>query len=86
MRGPCPSCGRALRADADVTLPGTPAETLTDIGGLDDVTGAGLEEVTGFASETATDGYSAGAAFAAGPRVNGGNGGQAHAADDDTVR
>ena len=82
MRGPCPSCGRALRADADVTLPGTPAETLTDIGGLDDVTGAGLEEVTGFASETATDGYSAGAAFAAGPRVSGGNGGQAHAADD----
>ena len=84
MRGPCPSCGRAFSADADETLPGTPAETLTDIGGLDDVTGAGLEEVTGFGSEAATDAYGAGAAFAptAGGRGHGGNGGHAHPADD----
>ena len=84
MRGPCPSCGRAFSADADETLPGTPAETLTDIGGLDDVTGAGLEEVTGFGSEAATDAYGAGAAFAptGEGRGHGGNGGHAHAADD----
>ena len=82
MRGPCPSCGRAFSADADETLPGTPAETLTDIGGLDDVTSAGLEEVTGFGSEAATDAYGAGAAFAptAEGRGHGGNGG--HADDD----
>ena len=84
MRGPCPSCGRAFTADADETRPGTPAETLTDIGGLDDVTGAGLEEVTGFGSEAATDAYGAGATFAptAEGRGHGGNGGHAHAADD----
>ena len=65
-------------------MPGTPAETLTDIGGLDDVTGAGLEEVTGFASEAATGAYGAGAAFAptGGSRGHGGNGGHTHAAAD----
>ena len=41
---------------------------MTDIGGLDDLTGPGLEEVTGFSSATATDIYGAGAAFAATPR------------------
>jgi hypothetical protein len=75
MAGPCPSCGRAFTSDADETLPGTPAEAVTDIGGLDDRTGPGLEEVTGFASEAATDAYSGGPAFApaAGGR-GGGNG------------
>src|SRR5215207_7977367 len=81
MHGSCPSCGRGLTADADETLPGTAATAVSDIGGLDDATGPGLEQVTGFASETATDVYSAGAGFAATARAHG-NAGHAHAADD----
>ena len=55
---------------------------MTDIGGLDDVTGPGLEEVTGFASETATDVYGAGAAFAPTRRRARATGATQHGADD----
>ena len=46
---------------------------MTDIGGLDDVTGAGLEEITGFGSGTVSDLYGAGPTIgAAGAPDNGG--------------
>ena len=53
---------------------------MTDIGGMDDVTRPGLEEVTGFSSATATDIYGAGATFAATPGTQGNR--AEHGADD----
>jgi tetratricopeptide (TPR) repeat protein len=81
MPGACPSCGRAFTSDPDQTQPGAAAEAVTDIGGLDDVTGAGIEEITGFASGTAGDVHGAGPTIAAAGGGASGNGGQAHAAD-----
>ena len=57
------------------------ADPVTDIGGLDDMTGPGLEQVTVYASETSTGMFDGGATFAAAADAPG-NGGRTHGADD----
>ena len=81
MHGPCPSCGRAFASDAAETHAGTSPDAVTDAGGLEDVTGPGLEEITGFASGTADDLYGAGPTVADTGAAHG-NGGDSRAADD----
>ena len=81
MYGPCPSCGRAFASDDEETQAGTSPESVTDMGGLDDATGAGLEEITGFPSGTVSDIYGAGTTIAA-PAGTRDNGSHSHPPDD----